>query len=916
MSTIYKALTRQPVLPGIGVPIVPFVVVEGALISLSANISWFFLIVAFAAWYIMKLMTQEDEAIFHLMRLKMRTLGIYVINRFYGTTVFSASQYDAVDIKEIADCMKLNQRLPLENLIPYSSHIDTHIVKTRENDELATWEVIGVPFECEDDNDLAIINSQLNTMIRAWEGKPVTFYTHRIRETFYDHLDTPSGNPFADEISKKYYEGIKKSRLYQNRLFFTVCYAPFGKEQKMQHKMRNIHDKQKAIAETLPEMREIVSKISASLARFHAQPLGIFETKKGVYSSQLSFYQYLLSGHWQRVLLSATPLYEVLGGVDVFLAQDSGQVNTPRGKRFFRSLEIKDFCENSESGLLDSLAYLRMTYVMTTSFTALGKQEAQAAIKDKIRKLKSTGDEAASQLLDLEVAKDLHGSGVIAFGKYHYSLVIYADSLDELTANTNKVMTILEDLGMIVSLSMLSLGPAYLAQLPGVYHLRPRLALMSSQNFVDFESFHNFFSGKRKGVPWGEPLVQLKTPAGGKYDLNLHNTLMGVDERGKKPLAHTDLLGCSGAGKTVFLMFMMAMMQKWRNADLFPVNSPVKRLTTVFFDKDRAAEPGIRALGGQYFSIKSGEMTGFAPFMLESTISNIIFVKQLIKIICTLNGNTLTTREERRLNIAVARVMALPRDMRRFGVTVLIKHISEPDNREARENGVKIRLARWAQGGDLAWMFDNDNDTFDLTQYDNFGIDGTQFLDNPEVCPAIAFYLLYRVTSLLDGRRLVIFMDEFWQWIGNSAFADFVYNRLKTMRKLNGIIIPATQSPEEILKSSVSGAMREQCTTHIYTANPKADYDQYVNQLKVPERYFNIIKNLDPLSRQFLIVKSPLYKGDLKDFAALVTLDLSGLGITTKLLSAEKDDLTVFDSLFKDGMRPDEWVDAYLKLVA
>lgn len=246
----------------------------------------------------------------------------------------------------------------------------------------------------------------------------------------------------------------------------------------------------------------------------------------------------------------------------------------------------------------------------------------------------------------MEVAKDLHGSGVISFGKYHYSLVSYADSPDELTANTNKVMTILEDLGMIVSLSMLSLGAAYLAQFPGVYHLRPRLALMRSQNFVDFESFHDFFFGKRKGVPWGEPLVQLKTPAGGKYDLNLHNTLMGVDERGKKSLAHTDLLGCSGAGKTVFLMFMMAIMQKWRSADLFPVNSPVKRLTTVFFDKDRATEPGIRALGGQYFSIKSGEMTGFSPFMLESAISNIIFVKQLMKIICTLNGNTLTTREQ------------------------------------------------------------------------------------------------------------------------------------------------------------------------------------------------------------------------------------------------------------------------------
>ncbi|WP_158302480.1 hypothetical protein [Sodalis glossinidius] len=54
----------------------------------------------------------------------------------------------------------------------------------------------------------------------------------------------------------------------------------------------------------------------------------------------------------------------------------------------------------------------------------------------------------------------------------------------------------------------------------------------------------------------------------------------------------------------------------------------------------------------------------------------------------------------------------------------------------------------------------------------------------------------------------------------------------------------------------------------------------------------------------------------MNDFAALVTLDLSGLGVTTKLLSTDKDDLEVFDTLFQDGMRPDEWIDAYLKLVA
>ena len=51
----------------------------------------------------------------------------------------------------------------------------------------------------------------------------------------------------------------------------------------------------------------------------------------------------------------------------------------------------------------------------------------------------------------------------------------------------------LEDLGLIVTYSTLSLGAAYFAQLPGNYTLRPRLSTLSSLNFAEMESFHNFF---------------------------------------------------------------------------------------------------------------------------------------------------------------------------------------------------------------------------------------------------------------------------------------------------------------------------------------------------------------------------------------------------------------------------------------
>ncbi|EOV4147138.1 hypothetical protein ACONX0_005034, partial [Yersinia enterocolitica] len=72
--------------------------------------------------------------------------------------------------------------------------------------------------------------------------------------------------------------------------------------------------------------------------------------------------------------------------------------------------------------------------------------------------------------------------------------------------------------------------------------------------------------------------------------------------------------------------------------------------------------------------------------------------------------------------------------------------LTEPPTKEAQENGLRVRLSQWAQGGEYGWVFDNDLDTFDIGECDNFGIDGTEFLDDADVCAPISFYLLYRVT--------------------------------------------------------------------------------------------------------------------------------------------------------------------------
>ncbi|STH74872.1 hypothetical protein [Escherichia coli] len=84
------------------------------------------------------------------------------------------------------------------------------------------------------------------------------------------------------------------------------------------------------------------------------------------------------------------PYYSLLGNLDIFLSTDTAQFSN---QRFFRSLEIKGYSRYTGTGLLDVLQYLPVEYVLTQSFTSMSKNEALAAIKDKQKRLKGSGDD-------------------------------------------------------------------------------------------------------------------------------------------------------------------------------------------------------------------------------------------------------------------------------------------------------------------------------------------------------------------------------------------------------------------------------------------------------------------------------------------------------------------------------------------
>ena len=510
--------------------------------------------------------------------------------------------------------------------------------------------------------------------------------------------------------------------------------------------------------------------------------------------------------------------------------------------------------------MLNGLLYGDFEYIETQSFTILDRPSAKEAIERQRNQLIAGEDVAVSQVHAMDQALNDLINDDFVLGEYHYSLAVLADTPEDVSKSVAKARTKLADAGFQTALIDLVADAAWFAQLPGNWRYRPREAKLTSRNFCGLSSLHNFATGKRDGNPWGEAITIVKTPSGQPLYLNFHVSPEKLDSVDEKALANTQIIGQAGAGKTVLELFLLAMATKFG-------------LTAVLFDKDRGTEIAIRAMGGIYTVFRRGEPTGLNPFQMTPDESVLDFWERLVrKIVDT--GMQLSAKEEMDISRAIREVARMDRPLRRLSmIRQLLPNVGE--------NSLHAQLAKWCAGGRLGWVLDNPTDCADLTCATIFGFDDTELLSDAEVSIPVTMYLLHRTESLIDGRRFIYVMTEFWKRLGDPVFTDFAKNKQKTIRKQNGLGIFDTQSPADVLSSDIARALIEQSATFFFLPNPRADYDDYVHGFKCTEAEFNIIRNLGENSRMFLIKQGHR--------SAIGRLDLEGLGDVLDVLSGSTD---------------------------
>lgn len=459
----------------------------------------------------------------------------------------------------------------------------------------------------------------------------------------------------------------------------------------------------------------------------------------------------------------------------------------------------------------------------------------------------NSGDVAESQIEGIDRALDELVSNSFVMGTHSLSLMVLAENQKRLNDHINVAGASLSDVGMKWAREDAGIAGAYFASLPGNFEYRVRLGDITSRNFAAFASFHNFPIGRLRGNQWGDAVTMFQTTSGAPFYFSFHKGEEGADAKkaarldpNHKELANTVVIGKSGTGKTVLEMVLLAQLQK------FNQGTGGKPMTTVLFDKDLGAAVGVRAMGGRYYPLKNGVPSGFNPFQLEPTPNNLTFLEKLIKRLVKRDALPITPRQEQEISNAVAGVMGAPKEKRRLGA--VLEFLDPTD-----ESGIHIRLARWCRGGSLGWLFDNADDTLRVDDCPIVGFDVTEFLENDETRTPTIMYLFHRIEQLFDGRRVPIFMDEFWRLLEDEEFEDLAQNKLVTIRKQDGFLVMLSQAPRQVLKSPIAYAIISQTATKIFLPNPEADRDDYVEGFKLTQREYEIVRGLGEKSRQFLI---------------------------------------------------------------
>ncbi|MGA8144270.1 MAG: DUF87 domain-containing protein [Candidatus Acidiferrales bacterium] len=744
--------------------------------------------------------------------------------------------------------------------------IGPNVFLTKSGEVGLILEVRGVDYECLDDDAIDGLTKRLESALKLFDEhyRLYQYLFKRNRETIpyklYDNpvVDTAIRNRIA-------YLGSKADVLFSLSVYYVVLHEGLGASAKLSS----------ALSELLKKPRNGLSEL---LAHFSGQKQ-IFVLGQHLTSAQAALVQKAHNFILQVAdflgvrLLDKHEAFRVLKRTlnfhpdkldlarlkyDTFLDYylPESLIECHRGHLrvddfYVKVLTLKEPSAQSFPLIFKRLLEVEANYNVVTEWKKEDSGKMRRTIQAKRRHFHNTKrsfvsqvnlNDAAPQDVLLDDSKEsqvrelgegikeieLHGN---YFGQFSLTVVIYdldRAKVDRACADFYKVFSVHDAQLYEENYNLLN---AFLAAVPGNYAFNLRSLYLLSTNYADFSFLFTLHSGEPRNHHLKEEyLAVLETNHHTPYFLNLHY----------RDVAHTIVLGRTGAGKSFLLNFLITNLQKY---------SP----HTFIFDLGGSFESLTRLFGGSYVRVGlESEDFKINPFSLAPTKENLDFLALFLKVL--IQGQTageFDPSTERELFHQVENLYSVDPGLRTLGVLA-----------NTLRQDIAGRLAKWTRGGQFGFLFDNAEDTISFSHFQSF--DFQRMSQYPELLEPLLFYILHRANAVISDRQITsvfktFFIDEAWVFLRNPSIQRYVVEALKTWRKHNAAMILSTQSLDELKRSDILDIIIESCATKIFLANPDMDRDLYRRQFHLNENEVEWISGLIP-KKQFLIKTPELAK--------------------------------------------------------
>jgi type IV secretion system protein VirB4 len=500
--------------------------------------------------------------------------------------------------------------------------------------------------------------------------------------------------------------------------------------------------------------------------------------------------------------------------LDATLADEplTGGVAPRLGEQHLRVVSVRSFPARTTPGLLDALSAMPFACRFVCRWIALDKADAEKELtrlrKQWFAKRKGLGalmreaitkeeaplvdTDAESKAVECDGALEALGADACGFGYLTLTVTLRDRETRAVDEMARAVLAALNGQGFVARIEDFNAVEAWLGSLPGEVYADPRRPVVSTLNLADLMPASAVWAGPTRNAHLaGPPLLLASTSGATPFRLVTHVGDVG----------HAMIVGPTGAGKSALLSFMALQFFRYPQAQ------------AIVFDKGRSARAATLCAGGAWASLASdddGPGIALQPLAGIDRDTERVWAADWIADIAELAGVAVSPRSREEIWATLTAMAGSPPSQRTL--TILCSLL--------QDRAVAAALEPFTLAGPHGRLLDAAETRLAEARLLCFEMEA--LMAAPSAAPVVLSALFHAIEERFDGRPTMLILDEAWLFLDAPRFAARIRTWLKVLRKRNVAVVFATQSLDDVARSTIASSLIESCPTQIFLPNPRA----------------------------------------------------------------------------------------------